>query len=147
MNGGAMTDAEGTSSPVRRSIRIEIPPLAQHRPLAAYDAEAWQQAVNGLLLPAIDQAQEAVHELLGDGGGAILFVVPGGVGDAAWQTAVAGLHGLSRSIAKEYGRLNIRCNMLVGGAPELEAMLNDNTGITGELLNVTETAAGAAAID
>src|SRR5205823_9109513 len=97
-----------------RVERIEIPGPPAPRRLEDHSAESWRQAVASVLGQSIEMAQEAVLDLLAEGGGSILLVAPAAPGDGAWRAAVAGLHGLTRSIAKEYGRKGIRCNLLVG---------------------------------
>jgi NAD(P)-dependent dehydrogenase (short-subunit alcohol dehydrogenase family) len=92
-------------------------------------------------------AQDAVLELLAENGGVVLFIVPPARGDGAWRTAVAALHGLARSIAKEYGRRNIRCNVLIGDEPALERLLVDNAAITGELVVAIDGIWGSAGVD
>jgi NAD(P)-dependent dehydrogenase (short-subunit alcohol dehydrogenase family) len=119
---------------VPRVFRIELERPADKRTLEEYSHDQWSFVIDSVLGTAIAQAQEAVECLIGGGGGVVLFIVPAQTGDGAWRTAIAGLHGLVRAIAKEYGRLNIRCNAVVGGSPELERLLVENRAITGELL-------------
>ena len=127
-------------------VRIAAPAPARACRLEDYSAEAWREAIDKVLGAAIEAAQEAVLDLLAEGGGSILFAAPETPGDGAWRAAIAGLHGLARSIAKEYGRRGIRCNLLIGESPELERLLAENTAVTGELLAVSEGTWGAAGI-
>jgi NAD(P)-dependent dehydrogenase (short-subunit alcohol dehydrogenase family) len=129
-----------------RVERIEIPGPPAPRRLEDHSAESWRQAVASVLGQSIEMAQEAVLDLLAEGGGSILLVAPAAPGDGAWRAAVAGLHGLARSIAKEYGRKGIRCNLLVGASPELERLLAENPAVTGEILAAGDECWGAAGL-
>jgi NAD(P)-dependent dehydrogenase (short-subunit alcohol dehydrogenase family) len=129
-----------------RVERIEVPGPPAPRRLEDHSAESWRQAVSSVLGQSIEMAQEAVLDLLAEGGGSILLVAPAAPGDGAWRAAVAGLHGLARSIAKEYGRKGIRCNLLVGPSPELERLLAENPAVTGEMLATSDECWGAAGL-
>jgi len=129
-----------------RVVRIVVEHPRQTRRLDDYSASEWRAVIAGTLGGAIAEAQEAVFDLLAEGGGAILVSIPEVPRDAAARAAVAGLHGLVRSIAKEYGRKNIRCNMIVGPSFDIETMLADNPAITGELVAGSESV-GAAGLD
>jgi NAD(P)-dependent dehydrogenase (short-subunit alcohol dehydrogenase family) len=121
-----------------RVIRIDVPGPGEPISLDAYTPEQWRQAVARVLGASIESAQEAVLELLGEGGGCVLFAVPAVTGDAAWRAGVAGVQGLARSIAKEYGRKRIRCNVLVGECADMERLLTGNEAITGEWVDLRE---------
>jgi NAD(P)-dependent dehydrogenase (short-subunit alcohol dehydrogenase family) len=129
-----------------RVIRIPVPDTKWTHSLSTCSADEWRAGIDGPLGSVIEQAQEAVLDLLADGGGVILFV-SSFPQHAAARTTVAGLHGLTRSIAKEYGARNIRCNLLVGEAPDLERFLTENPAMTGELLSTGSGLVGAAGLD
>lgn len=127
-----------------RVVRIDATEIGGRCTLERYSAEAWRTRVWAILGTAIEQAQQAVLDLLGEGGGSVLFTAPFVTNDAADCAAVSGLHGLARSIAKEYGRKNIRCNVIIGRSSEVEALVETNGAITGELLVVADgTESGA----
>ena len=129
-----------------RTVRIAVPaPVESHR-LEDYTADTWREAIDAALGAVISVTQETILDLLGEGGGSILFTAPAMAGDGAWRASIAGLHGLARSIAKEYGRRGIRCNLLIGDSPELERLLSENPAVTGELLAAGEEVWGAAGI-
>ena len=121
-----------------RVVRIDVAELGGRCTLERYPPNDWQARVWAVLGNAIEQAQEAVLDLLGEGGGGILFLVPFASNDPADRAAVSGLHGLARSIAKEYGRKNIRCNVIVGRSSHVEMLLETNGAITGELLVIED---------
>jgi NAD(P)-dependent dehydrogenase (short-subunit alcohol dehydrogenase family) len=135
------------ASEAGRVIRIAVERPARDCPLDQYDATEWAAAMQATLGKAIVAAQDAVESLIAEGGGVVLFIVPGYRGDAAWQASVAGLHGLLRAIAKEYGRMNVRCNGVVGDAPELERLLVANDAVTGELLVAVDGTWGASGLE
>ena len=89
-------------------------------PLEEETLESWEQSIAQPLRTAFWLARRGVHELLAAGrGGRIVLVVAGGRGDSglgsAWILEGA-LVSLARSIAKEYGRRAITCNVVVGGS-------------------------------
>jgi len=103
--------------------------------------------IREVLGAAILESQKAVDKLLDDGGGVILFMVPDVECDDAWRTAVAGLHGLTRAIAKEYGRVDIRCNLVIGRDAALERLLVENSAITGEIVATVRGVWGASGLE
>ena len=74
---------------------------------------------NNLTAPFL-VSRRAVQEFLGQGeGGAIVNIGSlsqnGATSQAAYSASKGGLQGLTRSIAKEYGRRGVRANVVVGG--------------------------------
>ncbi|HEV8718796.1 MAG TPA: hypothetical protein VGX03_39000 [Candidatus Binatia bacterium] len=128
-----MSEPEHTKDTVR-VVRIDAAEFGWQCPLEQYTAVQWRARVWAVLGTAIEQAQQAVLDLLSEGGGSVLFRVGGAKTDAADCVGVSGLHGLARSIAKEYGRKNIRCNVIIGYSNEVEVLVETNGAITGELL-------------
>ena len=127
--------------------RIVINQPKTRRRLDDFTADQWRASVSETLEDAMLKAQDIVFDLVGKGGGVLLVVVPECDGDGAWHAAIAGLHGLVRAIAKEYGRAGIRCNLLVGDRPAIERLLVENTAITGEMLVVCEGTWGASGLE
>lgn len=83
-------------------------------------AESWERRVSQPLRTAFWLVRRSVHEWLasGRGGQIVLMVSPGGgegAARAAWVLESA-LVSLARSIAKEYGRRAITCNVVAGGS-------------------------------
>jgi len=88
-------------------------------PLDEGDLSSWERCVTQPLRAAFWLLRRGVDELLAAGrGGPIVVVVAGGRGDSgpgsAWILE-SSLVSLARSIAKEYGRRAITCNVVAGG--------------------------------
>lgn len=111
------------------------------------DEQQWLESVENVLTEAIVASQEAIVDLIGLGGGVLLFIVSVSHRPAPARIVVAALHGLVRSIAKEYGQMRVRCNLLVGDNAGVREMLIRNTAITGELIATVEGAWSASGFD
>jgi 3-oxoacyl-[acyl-carrier protein] reductase len=88
-------------------------------PLGEEDLQSWEQCVMQPLRTVFWLARRGVHELLAAGrGGQVVFVIASGRDergtDSGWIVEGA-LLSLARSIAKEYGRRGITCNVVAGG--------------------------------
>lgn len=93
---------------------VPMPPLAEGAP------QSWDRGVMQPLRTAFWLARRGVHELLAAGrGGQVVFVIAPGREDresgSGWIIEGA-LLSLARSIAKEYGRRGITCNVVAGGS-------------------------------
>ncbi|TCK22179.1 SDR family NAD(P)-dependent oxidoreductase [Pseudonocardia endophytica] len=99
-------------------------------PVAQADAAAWVRQLNVDLMGCVLTAKHALPHMLRRGGGSITnasSLVGWLALDArpAYATAKAGVIGLSKSIAVEYGRQGIRCNVVAPGpivSPGTEGM-------------------------
>jgi NAD(P)-dependent dehydrogenase (short-subunit alcohol dehydrogenase family) len=105
--------------------------------------DAWRATLDVNLTGAMYLCRAAIPHLIARGGGSIVLVssVSAFVSapeSAAYETSKAGMVGLARSIARDYGRRGIRCNALCPGwvrtAMGDEAMddLAERLGITRE---------------
>lgn len=86
--------------------------------------EEWDEVLQTNLTGAFYVCRQFLPGMLVSGYGRIInlsSVVAGGMtGMANYAAAKAGLHGLTRTLAKEYGRKNITANCLVLGAVDTE---------------------------
>ncbi len=135
-------------------VAIETGPMP---PLAEEDLQSWERCVMQPLRTTFWLARRGVHELLAAGhGGQVVFVIASG-GDeggpgSGWIVESA-LLSLARSIAKEYGRRGITCNVVAGGlsagaqraAVEAALFLASPAAgfVTGECLRLAEDSTGS----
>jgi NAD(P)-dependent dehydrogenase (short-subunit alcohol dehydrogenase family) len=105
--------------------------------------DAWRTTLDVNLTGALYLSRAALPHLVARGGGSIVLVssVSAFVSapeSAAYETSKAGMVGLARSIARDYGRRGVRCNALCPGwvrtAMGDEAMddLAERLGVTRE---------------
>jgi len=130
-------------------------------PLDAAGRQPWDRGVIQPLRTTFWLVRRSVFELLAAGrGGSIAIVMARGVGeDAARSAAIVegALVALARSVAKEYGRRAITCNVVSGGATvaALRAaaaaalfLVSPAAGfVTGECLRVDEETTGGVTAD
>ncbi len=93
--------------------------FSEHPTFAKTDPKAWSHDINGNLNGAYNCAHAVIDGMKAKGGGAIIAIgsVNGlsGFGDPAYSAAKAGMISLTRSLAMEYGRYNIRSNIVLPG--------------------------------
>jgi NAD(P)-dependent dehydrogenase (short-subunit alcohol dehydrogenase family) len=93
--------------------------FSAHPTFARTDPESWQHEVNGNLNGAYYCAHAVIPAMKAKGGGNIVAIGSvnglGALGDPAYSAAKAGLISLTRSLALEYGRFNIRANIVLPG--------------------------------
>jgi D-xylose 1-dehydrogenase len=112
--------------------------------------EFWDQCMNVNLRHQFFAAQAVVADMTGLGGGSIINLgsiswIIKGPGYPAYATTKAAIHGLTRSLAKDLGKRNIRVNALVPGwvmtdkqlkmwvTPESEKEIDANQCLPGRL--------------
>ena len=109
----AFADFEATD------VLINNAGYSQHPTFEKTDPDAWSSDVNGNLNSAYYCAHAVIPAMKAKGGGAIVSVGSvngiGGYGDPAYSAAKAGMISLTRSLAMEYGRHNIRVNIVMPG--------------------------------
>jgi NAD(P)-dependent dehydrogenase (short-subunit alcohol dehydrogenase family) len=93
--------------------------FSEHPTFAKTDPEAWRYDLNGNLNGAYNCAHAVIPRMKEKGGGSIVAIgsVNGlmGFGDPAYSAAKAGMISLTRSLAMELGRYNIRANIVLPG--------------------------------
>ena len=100
-------------------ILINNAGYSEHPTFAKTDPAAWSSDINGNLNSAYYCAHAVIPVMKAKGGGSIVSVGSvngiGGYGDPAYSAAKAGMISLTRSLAMEYGRYNIRVNIVMPG--------------------------------
>ena len=93
--------------------------FSSHPTFARTSPESWDQEVNGNLNGAYYCAHAVLEGMKVKGGGSIVAIGSvnglGALGDPAYSAAKAGLISLAKSLALEYGRYNIRSNIVLPG--------------------------------
>jgi len=122
----------------------------QRHQVEAVTPEFWDHCMNVNLRHQFFAAQAVVDDMVGLGGGSIINLgsiswMIKGAGYPAYATTKAAIHGLTRSLAKDLGKRNIRVNALVPGwvmtdkqlrlwvTPESEKELDANQCLPGRL--------------
>jgi NAD(P)-dependent dehydrogenase (short-subunit alcohol dehydrogenase family) len=93
--------------------------FSAHPTFAKTDPDGWDYDVTGNLNGAYYCAHAVIPAMKEKGGGSIIAIgsVNGlmGFGDPAYSASKAGLISLTKSLAMEYGRFNIRSNIVLPG--------------------------------
>ena len=94
--------------------------VADDAPVAELSLDTWDAMIRGILRGSLLCAQHAIPMLRERGGGSIVNVasIHAHAGDpelSAYPVAKAGLLGLTRAIATQYGGFGIRCNTVTLG--------------------------------
>ena len=101
------------------SVLVNNAGFSSHPTFARTTPESWQHEVNGNLNSAYYCAHAVIDGMKANGGGVIVAIGSvnglGALGDPAYSAAKAGLISLTRSLAVEYGRFNIRSNIVLPG--------------------------------
>ncbi|MFN0194300.1 MAG: SDR family oxidoreductase [Aestuariivirga sp.] len=100
-------------------ILINNAGFSAHPTFAKTDPEGWDFDIDGNLNGAYYCAHAVIPGMKEKGGGSIIAIgsVNGlmGFGDPAYSASKAGLISLTKSLAMEYGRFNIRANIVLPG--------------------------------
>ncbi len=84
------------------------------------ELQDWEHVLDVNLTGALNVCKRALPEMKKRGGGAIVNVssvggITAAAGSVAYSTSKAGMLGLSRSIARDFGKFNIRANTVCPG--------------------------------
>jgi NAD(P)-dependent dehydrogenase (short-subunit alcohol dehydrogenase family) len=96
--------------------------LGEMGPVTDISAEGWREAIEVNLTSAFFSARHQIPALLERGGGSLIFTstfvghTAGFPGMSAYAASKAGLIGLVRNLAVEYGTKGVRVNALLPGA-------------------------------
>ena len=100
-------------------ILINNAGFSLHPTFARTNPESWNHEVNGNLNGAYYCAHAVLDCMKAKGGGSIVAIGSvnglGALGDPAYSAAKAGLISFTKSLALEYGRFNIRSNIVLPG--------------------------------
>jgi NAD(P)-dependent dehydrogenase (short-subunit alcohol dehydrogenase family) len=109
--------------------------LYGHHDVAAMPETEWRQVLSVTLDGVYHCSKYAIPALLQRGGGSIIHIasvegITGVANHAAYVTAKSALFGLTRSMAIDYGKQNIRVNaispgIIDSGRPDIEAYKKD----------------------
>jgi NAD(P)-dependent dehydrogenase (short-subunit alcohol dehydrogenase family) len=120
--------------------------------------DVWQRSVDVNLTGTMAMCRACLPSMVARGGGAIVNMVSvaalaGNVSLTAYAATKAGVAGLTRSVATQYGRRGVRCNAIAAGfvrtpsttanlTPAVEDIIRRNTlvGFLGEPEDVAEVA-------
>lgn len=93
--------------------------ISRHPTLAATDPAGWDEDIQANLNGAYACSHAVLVQMVARKSGAIVNVGSvnglGALGDPAYSAAKAGMISLTRSVAQEYGRYGIRCNIVLPG--------------------------------
>jgi NAD(P)-dependent dehydrogenase (short-subunit alcohol dehydrogenase family) len=93
--------------------------FSSHPTFGRTDPGSWNHEVNGNLNSAYYCAHAVLDGMKTAGGGSIIAIGSvnglGALGDPAYSAAKAGMISLTKSLAVEYGRFNIRSNIVLPG--------------------------------
>jgi len=83
----------------------------------------WQARVTRPLGATMLLLREVLGHWLGEGEGGDVVIVHGAPGDGATAALHSGLEALVRSVAKEYGRRRVRCNLVAPSRGDVRAIV------------------------
>lgn len=142
-------DAASQILTVLETVIICLPaPQRAEAPLAELDLASWNAILWRQLRRPFLLGRRAIEEFLAQGeGGRLIFLWPGLERDsdagAASQAAQTALRAFTRSVAKEYGRRGITCNMVIANqdaqaTAQIALFLASDgaTFVSGEILGV-----------
>jgi len=98
---------------------INVIPLYKAESFFAISPQDWDDAMSESLKSSFLLCKNAVHDMLASREGYIIHIYPKQPGNFLTESISTALHAFSRSIAKEYGRKNIRSNDIVIDAARL----------------------------
>jgi NAD(P)-dependent dehydrogenase (short-subunit alcohol dehydrogenase family) len=112
---------------VMHSNAAQTGAMSEDAGIAEMDLAFWNRAFATNLTGSMLCAKHSIPHLLKAGGGSIIFTGSGkGLGGdldyPAYGTTKAGLLGLSRYVATQYGKQNIRSNVIIVGLVMTEAL-------------------------
>lgn len=114
--------------------------IVRDKPLMMMDPPDWEEVIQTNLLGTFNFSRAAIVRLMKQKDGDILNIssiagVAGRPGQTNYAASKAGILGLTKSLAKEVGRFNVRVNAIAPGFIETEMTKNLNEKLKKEVLH------------
>lgn len=118
-------------------ILINNGAISQEKDFLLLDDADWDNMMNVNLRGAFFTIQEILPSMIRKNWGRIINITSiggqlGGINQIHYATSKAGLIGLTKSIARTYGKYNINCNAISPGLIETEMSKNEIKSTTGQ---------------
>ena len=117
----------------RLDVLINNAGITRDTLLLRMSEQQWDEVIQTNLKSVFNLTKHALKPMLRSGGSIInmssVVGVFGQAGQANYAASKAGIHGFTKSIAKEYGTRGVRCNAIAPGfiATEMTAVLDEKT--------------------
>jgi len=138
-NAGSFSDAEVLVQSVLAdfetvNVLVNNAGITRDNLIMRMSEEQWDEVINTNLKSVFNLTKQIIRPMMKNRSGSIINIssvvgVFGNAGQANYAASKAGIIGFSKSIAKEVGSRNIRCNVLAPGfiATDMTDQLDDKT--------------------
>lgn len=132
-----VASVEAAQGPV--SILVNNAGIARDGVLLRMSGDDWSSVIETNLRGAFNMIQAVARGMMRKRSGSIVNVssvvgLMGNAGQANYAASKAGLHGLTKSVAKELARRKVRCNAVAPGYIETDMTAGLNESAAGKLL-------------